>query len=129
MKLKPFIEQLLRSGLDDWVDASEVAWIAQETGEAVTKSEILSLSLEAISEILECGWMRIGDLTHEGFRPWPISNSDGLERVRREWVALPTKTPNLGEIFWLANTEDGDRVAEKLCDSVECKNEKGAGPV
>ncbi len=126
MKLKPVVEQLLRSGLDDWVDASEVAWIAQEAGGAVTKAEILGLSLEAVSEVLDRGWMRIGILTHDGFREWPISRSDALERVRREWDALSAKTPDLGEIFWLANTEEGDRVAEKLDERDESKTETGS---
>jgi hypothetical protein len=39
--------------------------------------------------------------------------TDAVERVKDEWKGLGWR-PNLGEIFWLANTEKGDDRARRI---------------
>ena len=127
------MEVLLKSGLYDWVQAAEVVSIAMEDGGAGTDREKRELSLRLIREVLGRGWMRIGDVDvnvpgAEGFTEWDLSIDDALDKVRREWNALG-RLPELWELFWLANTEDGDRLAEKLYESDESQGGKGAGSV
>jgi hypothetical protein len=62
MKLQACIDELLKRGLDDWVDASEIAWSAKSVGRAATQEEIRNLSLELIREVVRRGLMKIGDL-------------------------------------------------------------------
>ena len=114
--LERSVDELLTCGADDWVDAAEVAWVARSVGGATTEAEIRELSIDLIREVLEQGFMRIGDVTKEGFRPWPLSSGDAVLRVRNEWTALG-RGPRLGEIFWLENTETGDQRSRRVRNS------------
>ena len=107
-------EEILDRATDDWIQLSEVAWVAMSTGGAQTETEVLDMSLAAMRSLLDRGEMYVGDLrVAEGqpavgplklpaivFRPWDLTVDASMERVRREWVALGRR-PNLGDICWL----------------------------
>jgi hypothetical protein len=57
--------------------------------------------------------MKIGDVTEDGFQEWRAPLTDAVERVKDEWKELGRR-PNLGEIFWPANTEKGDDRARRI---------------
>ncbi len=114
MKVKRCIDEILKSGLDDWVDAAEVVSIAIEDGGAGTDRERRELSLRLIREVLERGWMRIGDLTKDGFRAWALSMPEAMERIQREWDSLEQGMPSLGDICWLEITETGRDLAKEF---------------
>ena len=127
MKVRVCIEAMLRSGLYDWVQAAEVVSIAMEEGGAETDREGRDLSLELFREVLQRGWMRIGELTHDGFREWSLPVPAAMERIQREWDSLREGMPNLGDICWLEITEEGKRLAEALYerDKAAGKSESG----
>jgi hypothetical protein len=75
--------------------------------------------------------MRIGDVDvtmagAEGFTECNLAIDEALDKVRREWNAL-CRLPELWELFWLANTEEGDRVAEALFERDDSNDETGSG--
>ena len=117
MNLQRCIYALLEHGADDWVYAAEVASVAKFTGRANTEDEIRGLSFALIREVVQQGFMEIGDLLGEGgrFRKWEMSDQETLERVEREWIALG-RNPSLGEICWLQNTCKGYEIGKSLLD-------------
>jgi hypothetical protein len=72
MKLQRCVDELLKRGIDDWVQTAEVAYVAQFTGGAVTREEIRQLSLELINTVVHRGFMKIGDVDQEGFHQWNV---------------------------------------------------------
>ncbi len=124
MNAQRCIEVMLKSGLDDWVQAAEVVSIAMEDGGAGTDRERRELSLRLIREVLERGWMRIGDLTKDGFREWSLPISEAMERVQREWDSLEEGMPNLGDVCWLEISDEGKRLAEALYRRDEEEDQK-----
>lgn len=111
-------EDILKRGEHDWVQMSEVAWVAQSTGGAQTDAAVLALALRALRIILDTGEMEIGDLrVVEGdapvelpelarlaVYPWGLSTDEAVTRVSKDWVALGRR-PNLGDIAWLQKRE------------------------
>ena len=87
--------------------------MAKSTGGAATQEEIRNLSLELIREAVQRGLMKIGDVDQDGFHEWNVPSDKALERVERKWLNLK-EGPNLGEICWMSNTEQGDQHAKKL---------------
>jgi hypothetical protein len=107
------LDEMLVSGLRDWVQASEVASLSMEVGGASTDSEIRTLSLTVIRDALEQGLMTVGDLTREGFTPWGGEGEAAIHRVEASWLDLG-RGPNLGEVCWLCNTDAGDIRANQV---------------
>jgi hypothetical protein len=113
MKLQRCVDELLKRGIDDWVQAAEVAFVAQFTGGAVTREEIRQLSLELIHTVVQRGLMKIGDVDQDGFHEWNVPSEKALARVESKWMTVEGG-PNLGEICWMSNTEQGDQHAKNL---------------
>ena len=112
------------AGLDDLIDASEVAYISMLIGEAKTDDEVAELSIAAVRELLLRGLMEIGGFVRlaspQGMNKsgwewvkWNMTPLEAAERVEREWRALGRR-PDLGELFWLKNTELGNERANIL---------------
>lgn len=57
--------------------------------------------------------MEVGDVTDHGFVPWGLSPDDAMVRVEQKWRDLG-RSPDLGEICWLANTDFGDERAASV---------------
>jgi hypothetical protein len=106
------VVEVVKRGLDDWVDAAEVAWVVKFTGDQTTDSGIESLALEVIARLLRRGLMKPGDVTKDGFCEWDLEPHEAVERITRSWKALG-RLPGLGEVCWLSNTGEGDRKARE----------------
>ncbi len=111
MTTRRMIDELLVLGVDDWVMAADVAWLAKSIGGAASDEDVLDLAIAVIEEVVTRALMQIGDVTDGGFFEWDVSAQDAVERVAREWRALG-RSPDLGEVCWLANTPAGDARAE-----------------
>lgn len=113
MNLTACIDEILLLGLDDWIQATEIASVARMVGGATTEDEARELSIKIINEVVQAGLMKAGDVRQGGFHEWDLVANEALERIKREWSALG-RGPNLGEICWLSNTEEGDKRARRL---------------
>lgn len=107
MTLQVCLDSLLIRGLDDWIQAAEVASVARTTGGAESEEAVRDLSLRLIRALLEAGLVAIGSVKEQiGFVAWGIPIDDAMSRIETEWSTRPTG-PGLGEICWLNLTEDG----------------------
>jgi hypothetical protein len=113
MNLKACIEDVLNRGLDDWIDITELAFVAKSVGRAGTDAEIRDLSIEIIRNVIQEGLMEVGDVTTDGFHRWGLSPDEALKRIEHDWAALG-RWPYTGDICWLSNTEKGDEIARQL---------------
>lgn len=115
MNFHACVNEILLLGLDDWIQAAEVASVARTVGGAATEGDVQQLSIEIIREVIRSGLMKAGDVTHNGFQEWNLTPNETLDRIEHEWAALG-RGPNLGEICWLLNTEKGDERARRSAD-------------
>jgi len=123
MMLRDCLDALLISGLDDWVQAAEVASIARTTGAATSEDAVRDLSLRLIRRLLDHGLMEVGTVTEQdGFTRWSISFSEAMRRIESEWRARP-EGPGLGEVCWLNLTEKGQIQAQDLWSQKAKKTE------
>jgi hypothetical protein len=113
MATEALIDELLRSGADDWVTAAEVAWIAKSIGSATTDHDIEALSMELIHVVLAAGLMEAGDVTDAGFLAWGVPPDEATARIERSWERLG-HLPDIGDVCWLANTDAGSRRARTV---------------
>lgn len=114
MTLHACIEDLLIRGLDDWIQAGEVASVAYTTGRAQSCEERRDLSFRIIQKLLDDGLAVAGAVDeHRGFVPWDIPADAAIQRIEREWPTRPAG-PEPGEVCWLSLTEKGHAHAQRL---------------
>lgn len=105
-------EDVLVGGLVDWEYAASVYGSTSLSG-LQSQSLRRTLALGLIAELLVDGLVVAGDVDEQGHHPWPCSPGEAVERITREWMTeWSNDVPTPGAIVWLANTDEGDRVAE-----------------
>ena len=80
--------------------------------------EIKSMTLEAIREILETGFMEIGMFEYVDdkkleYQVWNLDIDIIINRIETEWTELG-REPIIGDIAWLVTTEQGNKEGERL---------------
>lgn len=115
MNLKACLDEIVKLGAEDWLDASSVASVAITVGGAASVDSIRELSIRFISEAVRRGLVEIGDLDDRirGFRKWPVAADRAIARIQQDWESLG-RNPSVGEVCWLANTREGDALAREL---------------
>ena len=109
------LEELLISGLSDWVSLAEVQRLISHLQLADTDKERQELTLSAIRSLLEAGHMQIGELPgpDEGFQAWePIEVA--MDRLRERFVDYYGEPESWDYSIWLGLTDTGRPVAEAL---------------
>lgn len=107
------IDELVIRGADDWVHASEVAWLVRGLAQAGS-GDAPSAAFRLILQVINRGLMIPGDIkTGSGFVAWHLDAAESLRRIEREWRKLG-RDPKAGEVVWLANTEAGERGVLRL---------------
>ena len=82
--------------------------------------EIKLMTLEAIREILETGFMKIAtygyvDNQEPPYEIWDLDIDSIIRRLEKEWDELG-REPHFADIAWLINTKKRDEEAEKLLE-------------
>ena len=113
MKLSRCQEEVLLRGLDHWIHAAEVAFVAGKVGGAGTADRRRELSIAAITDLLSRGLIQIGMVTDSGFQTWGLADVDAIQRAENDWRDL-ARDPGLGELFWLNLTPEGQRLANEI---------------
>ena len=106
-------KEILIRGLDDWIQAAEVASVARTVGGAKTNDEVRALSLSVVRDLLQHELMEPGTVEGRTFTPWSVSVRNAMLRIEAEWPSSK-ESPGLGEICWLNLTDRGVREAQKL---------------
>jgi hypothetical protein len=105
--LEKCITEILRRGLDDWIQAAEVASVVKAYSGQSSSAGVERVALEAIGELLRRNLMKAGEVTPNGFAEWGMTADAAVDRIVRDWNNLG-RSPDLGEVCWLCNTRDGD---------------------
>jgi hypothetical protein len=114
MTLQACIEELLVGGLDDWIQAAEVASVSLTTGGARSYDARRELSVRIIRKLLEEGLAEPGSVyEQEGFLPWGVPVNAAMHRIESDWATKPAG-PGLGEVCWLNLTPKGHAQALRL---------------
>ena len=107
-------ERLLVAGLDDWSHAADIGWLLHLPDDRMDAA----CQVEAvILDLVDRGWVVVGDVTDAGFAAWPGSAANVSGRVRLAWSELD-HDPAPGDVCWLANTPSGDARARELLAGV-----------
>lgn len=112
------IDQVLIKASDDWVpffdfDAIIGRHMRQEGLDSGLEARI-AVGLTVVKRLLDEKLICLGDVSQDvGFRPWTVSGYEAIERIQREWNATGSKIKP-GDICWLANTELGDAMADRI---------------
>jgi hypothetical protein len=104
------VGEILDSGLDDWVMATEVWDVVTPIYSMDTASTWLfceGLTSYLFGEAL----MIPGQVTRLGFEAFAPDVAGNLERLHREWAEV-TVMPEFGEVAWFAITPDGEARAK-----------------
>lgn len=107
-------DDVLVGGLDDWAYAG---WVYGSTRLSGLSDRALrrELALGLIAELVVEGLVVAGDVDEQGHHPWACSPGEAIERITREWVTeWGDETPTPGAIVWLANTDEGNRIARAV---------------
>jgi len=120
MTVAACVDEVLVRGLDDWIQAAEVASIARTHGGAKGDDEMRRTSLEVVEELLRGNLAQIGEVSGAGFQSWDLSQVAALTKVEADW-RVGLNAPALGELFWLNLTEHGQRIAEDLWERTSPK--------
>jgi hypothetical protein len=118
MKLEKCLDEILKRGADDWVDAAEVVFVVRSLCAPKTDADARQLSIDAVRELVNRDLASIGDIDKNGFHEWNDPIDQALRKIQDQWVAL-TRDPIVGELFWLCNTDKGDQKAKSLLHASE----------
>jgi hypothetical protein len=117
MNTQACIEEILLRGLDDWIQAAELAWVAKSIGQAFSVSDHRALSLSLVRQLLASGLCEPGDVTEpSGFIRWGTPIAATMQRIESCWPN-GAPSPELGSCFWLRLTAEGERQAISLLAS------------
>jgi hypothetical protein len=103
------VKDILVSGTDDWVAFGEITC---QLGPGLTDDEILHATLEIVRELLDRGWMEIGD-TSPDFVPRGWTTHQALTWIEHEWYRLGSGAKR-DYMCWFANTPAGDKLARSF---------------
>ena len=108
-------EKILKTGEDDWVPLIVVVGLVRQQMPDAQEGSVIESTLRIIGELVNAGLMTIGDLSGPkgGFKSWRLSPTEALHRIRGEWLAL-NRPISLGDVCWLANTDEGNAKAALL---------------
>lgn len=103
------LDEVLLSGLDDWVMLAQVEAMIQRHDTTAARDALVDKVADAIGELLAAGLVQVGDVDGSaGFLPWELN--DAVARIRFEWQRLDRNLA-MGDICWLSNTARGDERA------------------
>ena len=110
------VNAVLLRGLDDFVQASDLASVVTHISGLDSYIEVRLLALRVADELLGAEFMVAGDLMLDGFVAWPLTVDASLKRIVAEWNALH-RSPDLSEMVWLSLTPKGRGVAHTVSGS------------
>lgn len=113
-------KELLSRGLDDDLQLFEViSVVGRHTGiDRHDEPAIIDPTLAVIRELLDAGYAEAGSAVAEKdgcytIRSWGLPPSDAVARIREGWLRLD-ESPSLGDVVWLALTEQGEAQARRV---------------
>lgn len=108
-------EEVLRLGLDDWVELDRVHLYVSKENLGQPLSVIQNKTLELIRSLVSDGMFVLGDVKRgEGFTAWNTSIDESMQRIRDVYVKNFQDENTWMWFCWLNATEEGENVAKSL---------------
>jgi len=111
MNYQGAIDEVLVVGDDDWVSAWELRIATRRFMEP--SDDLHAAMVAVVDRLLAGGLVHVGDVTDDGFQPWPLSGGQLLDHARQRLAEVGDE-PSADDAFWLCNTEVGGRLATDL---------------
>jgi hypothetical protein len=108
-------EEVLRWGLDDWVELDRVHLCVSQENAGQPISVIQNKTLELIHSLVSDGMFVLGDVKRGvGFTAWNTSLDESMQRIRDVYVTNFEDENTWMWFCWLNATEEGEKVARAL---------------
>lgn len=108
-------EEVLRWGLDDWVELDRVHLCVSQDNAGQPASVIQNKTLELIRSLVSDGMFVVGDVTRGvGFTRWHTFLDESMQRIRDVYVQNFQDANTWMWCVWLDATEEGEQVARAL---------------
>lgn len=111
-----FWDDLIIEGTEDYVGLWEIIHEFRTKHPEKNQKHIKKMTLEAVREILETGFMQIGMFDNGKnleYKIWDLDINDTIHRIETEWNELG-RMPSIGEIAWLITSEKGEKEAKRI---------------
>jgi len=112
-----FIPEILKLGLDDWFNLTQVVEVLKEFPVAAIEANFMRICLNLLEELLVNRLVKIGDISGEdgSFVSWNLEVDQILFEIERRWIVNSGPfNYEIGEdVCWLANTEKGQDIAAR----------------
>lgn len=109
------IEDLVATGVDDWIDLGLVVQIARRGGARGAEAETMA-AIGLVTVALVDGLITLGEVRADGFVPWDVDVPTAIVRLVSEWWARGLERVLPGDVAWLSNTEKGDALGRSVLD-------------
>ena len=109
-------EELLTSGLSDWVHLYEVHSQVEHDNPGASSDQVQAETLDTIRSLVADGLFEIGDLSGPGgqFAAWKTPLEESIRRISKVYLDHFEDETAWIWVFWFALTDKGRQVAEAL---------------
>lgn len=109
---RTLLEDLVASGVDDWVYAADAYGIAARTGTTGEALRLLAVGL--VVDAVAAGLAIPGEYNGSAHAPWECTRGEAIERIAEAWREWGTGAPTPGAIVWLDLTAEGKALGEAV---------------
>ncbi|GAB2748590.1 hypothetical protein GCM10027039_02850 [Terrabacter koreensis] len=102
------LDEILARAADDWVqpgDVFDVARFAWPTDEDAFVEQAIGL----VTELVLSQLLIPGDVTRDGFRPWPVTSDEACRRIAEVWRSDHDEAQDSFFVWFEATTEGEER--------------------
>jgi hypothetical protein len=122
-----FWDDFIVEGTEDYVGLWEIIHEFRAKYPETNQKQIQKMTLEAVREILDTGFMQIGMFDNGRdleYKIWNLDIDDSIHRIETEWNELG-RVPSIGEIAWLITSDKGEEEARRILsernnDNLDC---------
>ncbi|MGO4599578.1 hypothetical protein [Terrabacter sp. 2RAF25] len=100
------LDEILARAADDWVDPGDVFDVARYAW-PIDEDAFVEQAIGLVSELVLEHLLIPGDVTREGFHPWPLAPREACRRIAEVWRSDHAEAQN-SFFVWFEATSEGD---------------------
>ena len=110
-QLQRRVDDVFELGIDDWIQAADVAPLVLQIVEPSGDAELREIDTRVVRQLLGRDLVCAGAVAQTGLVPWELSAEEALARIEAD--GYPAEWPELAEVCWLDLTENGVALAQR----------------
>jgi hypothetical protein len=109
-------EELLTSGLADWVHLAEIHHQVNQDNQGFTVEQVQTETLDTIRALVTDGLFEVGDLGGPDgrFAAWDTPLEESIKRISEAYIDHFDNETKWIWVFWLGLTDKGRQIAETI---------------